>query len=100
MVQWYASERKGRVVVPAIFWWLSLTGTLLLLAYAIGKSDSVFIVAYLFSWIPYLRNLIIHNRYEKAQKGCAGCGQKNPPHSNFCPNCGEKLETMALAPQD
>ena len=99
-VQWYASEKKGRVVVPGIFWWLSLTGTLLLLAYAMRKKDSVFIVAYLFSWIPYLRNLVIHHRYERAHKGCAGCGQKNPPQSNFCANCGAKFEAMAPAAQN
>jgi lipid-A-disaccharide synthase-like uncharacterized protein len=94
-VQWYASEKKGRVVVPAAFWWLSLTGTLLLLTYAMRKRDSVFIVAYLFSWIPYLRNLVIHHRYEKAHKDCAGCGQKVPPPANFCPHCGAKLDAMA-----
>lgn len=91
LVQWYATEKKGRVVVPVIFWWLSLTGSLLLLIYALRKTDSVFIFAYLFPWIPYLRNLIIHYRHEKAHTDCAGCGMKVPPKSNFCPNCGSKL---------
>lgn len=35
MVQWYATERKRQVVVPPAFWWLSLVGSLLLLAYAV-----------------------------------------------------------------
>lgn len=96
-VQWYASERKGRVVVPAIFWWLSLTGTLLLLAYAVRKHDSVFILAYLFSWIPYLRNLVIHYRFERSQANCGGCGEKISLQSNFCPNCGTKTLATALA---
>jgi lipid-A-disaccharide synthase-like uncharacterized protein len=90
-VQWYATEKKGRVVVPVIFWWLSLTGSLLLLIYALRQTDSVFIFAYLFPWIPYLRNLIIHYRHERAHTDCAGCGTKVPPNSNFCPNCGLKL---------
>jgi lipid-A-disaccharide synthase-like uncharacterized protein len=98
LVQWHASEKHKRVVVPAVFWWLSLTGTLLLLTYAVHKLDSVFIVAYLFSWIPYVRNLMIHHRYEKAHKGCTGCGQRIPPDSNFCPHCGEKLQAMAPVP--
>lgn len=97
-VQWYVAEKHKRVVVPVVFWWLSLIGTLILLTYAVHKNDSVFIVGYLFAWIPYLRNLIIHHRYEKAQKGCEGCGQKIPPQSNFCPHCGAKMEVMARMP--
>jgi lipid-A-disaccharide synthase-like uncharacterized protein len=91
LVQWYATEKKGRVVVPEMFWWLSLAGTLLLLAYAVRQHDSVFILAYAFSWIPYTRNLIIHYRHEKAHLDCAVCGSKVPPQSNFCPHCGAKL---------
>lgn len=90
-VQWYVTERKGQVVVPTIFWWLSLTGSLLLLIYALHQTDSVFIFAYLFPWIPYSRNLIIHYRYKKAHTDCAGCGKKIPPLSNYCPNCGAKV---------
>ena len=90
-VQWYATERKKRVVVPTAFWWLSLAGSLLLLAYSLHKQDSVFIFAYVFTWIPYIRNLIIHRRHKAAQSACVGCGEKIPPQSNFCPNCGAKL---------
>ena len=35
LVQWRATEKRGQVVVPALFWWLSLAGSLLLLSYAI-----------------------------------------------------------------
>jgi lipid-A-disaccharide synthase-like uncharacterized protein len=97
-VQWYATEKKGQVVIPVIFWWLSLTGTLLLLTYAVRQNDSVFILAYLFSWIPYLRNLVIHHRYEKAHRNCEGCGKKIPPHSNFCPACGTRLAPVISTP--
>jgi lipid-A-disaccharide synthase-like uncharacterized protein len=90
-VQWYATEKKKRVVVPPVFWWLSLTGSLLLLAYSLHKRDSVFIFAYVFTWIPYIRNLIIHQRHEEAHLDCSGCGQSCPPQSNFCPNCGTRL---------
>jgi lipid-A-disaccharide synthase-like uncharacterized protein len=90
-VQWYATEKKKRVVVPQAFWWLSLTGSLLLLTYSLHQKDSVFIFAYLFTWIPYIRNLIIHRQNKAALSVCAGCGQKNPPQSNFCPNCGGKI---------
>jgi lipid-A-disaccharide synthase-like uncharacterized protein len=91
LVQWYATEKKKRVVVPTAFWWLSLAGALLMLAYSVHKRDSVFICAYVLTWIPYTRNLIIHYRHEKAHSNCSGCGKSCPPQSNFCPNCGARL---------
>jgi lipid-A-disaccharide synthase-like uncharacterized protein len=90
-VQWYATEKKKQVVVPTMFWWLSLTGSLLLLIYSLRQQDSVFIFAYIFTWIPYTRNLVIHYRHKNAHIGCPGCGKSCPPQSNFCPNCGVKL---------
>src|SRR5205823_4355598 len=68
-VQWHATEKSKQVVVPAAFWWLSLGGSLLLLSYALFyQRDSVFIFAYAFTWIPYIRNLIIHRRHAAAQR--------------------------------
>jgi lipid-A-disaccharide synthase-like uncharacterized protein len=89
-VQWYATEKLRRVVVPTAFWWLSLTGSLLLLVYSIRQRDSVFICAYAFTWIPYIRNLIIHRRHEDAHLDCPGCGRSCPP-ANFCASCGATL---------
>ena len=91
LIQWYVTERRRQIVVPQAFWWLSLFGSLLLLAYWIHKGDSVGIFAYAFAWIPYLRSLMIHRQNQAARIACAGCGQKNPPQSNYCPNCGGKL---------
>jgi len=91
-VQWYATEKLKRVVVPTAFWWLSLLGSLLLLSYAIFyRADSVFVFAYAFTWIPYIRNLVIHRRHAAAHLACPSCGQPSPPHSNFCFACGAKL---------
>ena len=90
-VQWYATEKKKQVVVPAAFWWLSLTGSIMLLAYSLHKLDSVFIFAYAFPWIPYIRNLIIHQRHEDAHLDCPSCGKSCPPQSNFCAACGTRL---------
>ena len=91
-VQWYATEKLKRVVVPTGFWWLSLAGSLLLLSYALFyQRDSVFIFAYAFTWIPYIRNLIIHYRHTAAHLKCPGCTQSCPPQSNFCFNCGTRL---------
>jgi lipid-A-disaccharide synthase-like uncharacterized protein len=90
-VQWYATEKLKRVVVPTAFWWLSLAGSLLLLSYSLHQNDSVFIFAYLFTWIPYIRNLIIHRRHAQAHIGCPNCGKSCPPQSNFCLACGARL---------
>jgi lipid-A-disaccharide synthase-like uncharacterized protein len=91
IVQWYATEKRKQVVVPQAFWWLSLVGALTLLCYSLFYlKDSVMIYAYAFTWIPYSRNLIIHRRNKAAQFVCAGCGKKNPPQVNYCPNCGVK----------
>ncbi len=92
IVQWYATERKKQVVVPVAFWWLSLTGSLLLFSYALFyQHDSVFIFAYAFTWIPYIRNLVIHQRHSEAHQNCPVCAFDCPPHANFCPDCGAKL---------
>lgn len=91
-VQWYATEKKKQVVVPQAFWWLSLIGSVTLLAYGLFYlKDSVVIFAYAFTWIPYIRNLMIHRRNKKARIICKGCEEKIPPQSNFCPNCGVKV---------
>ena len=100
-VQWYATEKLKRVVVPTAFWWLSLGGSLLLLSYALFyERDSVFIFAYAFTWIPYIRNLVIHRRHEAAQRTCPKCLRVSPPQSNFCPACGDRLESSAVREQN
>jgi lipid-A-disaccharide synthase-like uncharacterized protein len=92
ILQWHATEKKRQVVVPAAFWWLSLLGSLLLLLYAlVHKRDSVFIFAYAFTWIPYVRNLIIHHRHLDEHVTCGSCSADCPPSANFCAQCGAKV---------
>ena len=57
LVQWLASERAKRSVVPLAFWYFSLGGGLTLLAYALYKRDPVFIVGQATGTFIYLRNL-------------------------------------------
>lgn len=60
-VQWVASERQRRSVMPVVFWWLSLLGALMTLAYAIYRMDGPFIMANLGGPPIYARNLwLIH----------------------------------------
>jgi lipid-A-disaccharide synthase-like uncharacterized protein len=57
IVQWIASERQRRSVIPAVFWQFSLAGGITLLAYAIHREDPVFIVGQAAGLVVYLRNL-------------------------------------------
>ena len=57
VVQWIASERAGRSVVPMAFWVFSIGGGLLLLGYALYRKDPVFIIGQAFGVFVYLRNL-------------------------------------------
>ena len=94
LVQWYATEKQKRVVIPVAFWWLSLTGALLLFSYALFyQHDSVFIFAYAFTWIPYIRNLVIHRRTVRGADDCTACGHDCPTGARFCPQCGRALGT-------
>jgi lipid-A-disaccharide synthase-like uncharacterized protein len=68
LVQWIASERCGRTVIPISFWYLSLVGSLGLLFYASVKADPVFIVGQLFGSVVYIRNLMLTYR-PKAKGG-------------------------------
>ena len=56
-LQWIASEKKRESVIPLSFWYFSLGGGLVLLAYAIHRMDPVFILAYLPGNFIYFRNL-------------------------------------------
>jgi lipid-A-disaccharide synthase-like uncharacterized protein len=59
IVQWLASERVKRSIIPTAFWYFSLAGGLTLLAYAIHKQDPVFIAGQGLGLIVYLRNLYL-----------------------------------------
>jgi lipid-A-disaccharide synthase-like uncharacterized protein len=57
LVQWIASERAGRSVIPLAFWIFSICGGLLLLTYALYRKDAVFITGQAFGLFVYLRNI-------------------------------------------
>ena len=66
VVQWYLSEKRGRSVLPPAFFWISIAGALLLLAYAIKQRDAVMIAAFALNTIPYARNLVLLAREARA----------------------------------
>ncbi|MGH8348320.1 MAG: lipid-A-disaccharide synthase N-terminal domain-containing protein [Pseudomonas sp.] len=57
VLQWLYSEYKKRSVIPTNFWYLSIVGSTLLLAYAIYRQDPVFIAGQAFGSLVYFRNL-------------------------------------------
>ena len=57
LVQWIASERAKRSVVPIAFWFFSLGGGALLFLYAIKRQDPVFIAGQGMGLVIYIRNL-------------------------------------------
>jgi lipid-A-disaccharide synthase-like uncharacterized protein len=59
LIQWVASEKKKESVIPVSFWYFSLVGGLILLAYAMHRTDPVFILAYLPGNFIYFRNLYL-----------------------------------------
>lgn len=70
VVQLHASERAQASVNPVQFWYLSLSGSLLLLAYALHTGDAVIILGQSFGLIVYLRNLaLIRKHREPDQHG-------------------------------
>ncbi|MGH9870443.1 MAG: lipid-A-disaccharide synthase N-terminal domain-containing protein [Candidatus Polarisedimenticolia bacterium] len=59
LVQWIVAERKRESIVPVSFWYLSIAGGLILLAYAVHRRDPVFIAGQSFGAIVYVRNLML-----------------------------------------
>jgi lipid-A-disaccharide synthase-like uncharacterized protein len=60
-VQMLASRRHGRPVVPGLFWYMSMTGSFLLLLYfTFGKNDSVGVLSNLFPLGVALYNAHLH----------------------------------------
>ena len=59
LVQWIASERSGRSVIPISFWYLSLVGSTGVLIYGIGRGEPVIILGQVFGTIVYVRNLML-----------------------------------------
>ncbi len=68
LAQWLSSERAGRSVVPIGFWYLSIVGGALLLAYAVYRRDPVFIAGQVTGVLIYGRNLqLIYRSKRKSE---------------------------------
>ncbi len=65
LVQWLASEKAGKSIMPLLFWYLSIAGSVLLLAYSIHRKDPVFILGQSMGIFIYTRNLYLIRREKK-----------------------------------
>lgn len=68
LIQWIVSERASKSIIPNIFWWISIVGSIILLSYAIHKEDPVFIVGQSCGFLIYSRNLYLIKKGKKKNK--------------------------------
>jgi lipid-A-disaccharide synthase-like uncharacterized protein len=57
LVQWVASERAKKSVVPESFWWVSLAGAILMTVYGLYFTRFAVILGQLMGWPIYIRNI-------------------------------------------
>jgi lipid-A-disaccharide synthase-like uncharacterized protein len=67
VIQWLQSERLGRSVVPKLFWYLSIGGSLILLVYFVLRREPVGALGMLPNSLIYLRNLQLIRKAERAR---------------------------------
>ena len=65
LVQWIASERRKESVIPLYFWYLSLSGGIILFFYAMHIRDPIFILGQSCGVLVYTRNLVLIFRKKK-----------------------------------
>ena len=69
LTQWIQTERRRESVIPPAFWYFSIAGGVTLLAYAIYRSDPVFIAGQSAGLFVYWRNLYFMARQRKPEGG-------------------------------
>lgn len=69
VLQWVQSERAKRVLVPALFWQISLVSSFLMIVYGILRHDPVILGAQLISYVIYIRNLQLLGQWQKLNAG-------------------------------
>ncbi|GJE74752.1 MULTISPECIES: lipid-A-disaccharide synthase N-terminal domain-containing protein [Methylorubrum] len=62
ILQWLASERAGKSVMPLSFWFLSILGGLMTLVYGFVRKEPVIIIGQGLSTVIYVRNLVLISR--------------------------------------
>ncbi|MCJ2026152.1 lipid-A-disaccharide synthase N-terminal domain-containing protein [Methylobacterium sp. J-067] len=71
ILQWIASERAGKSVMPLSFWFLSIAGGLMTLVYGFVRKEPVIIIGQGLSTGIYVRNLALIFRERQRKRGAA-----------------------------
>ena len=67
IVQWIASERARRSIVPETFWYFSMVGGAMLFAYAIYRLDPVFMLGQGMGLLIYARNIYFIRTHQRSK---------------------------------
>lgn len=78
VVQWIASERVRRSIVPETFWYFSIGGGILLLAYSIYRVDPVYMFGQGLGLIIYFRNMYFIWAHKRESGASAGAEPGRP----------------------
>ena len=68
VVQWVASERAGRSVMPTAFWFLSIAGGSMILTYGIVRREPIIIIGQVLAVFIYVRNLVLIWKERRARR--------------------------------
>jgi lipid-A-disaccharide synthase-like uncharacterized protein len=75
-VQWIASEKAEKSVIPMGFWFLSIAGGLMTMVYGFARRDIVIILPQAFSIFIYIRNLMLIAKEKKNAGGTVVSGSE------------------------
>jgi lipid-A-disaccharide synthase-like uncharacterized protein len=59
VIQWIASEKLGKSVIPLAFWFLSVGGGTMLLIYGLVRREPIIILGQGLAVFIYIRNLML-----------------------------------------
>ncbi len=65
IVQWFKSEKSGKILSPVLFWQISLIASIIMMIYGILRKDFAIIMGQLITFFIYIRNLQLQNAWKK-----------------------------------
>ncbi len=60
--QWWYSRKAGESVLPVMFWIISITGSAMIIAYAVIRHDPVLVLGQATGFVVYARNIMIDHQ--------------------------------------
>lgn len=68
ILQWIVSEYRKQSYVPVAFWYMSIVGSIILLAYFVHKASLALIIAFAVQILIYVRNLVLIRKRKRQPK--------------------------------